>query len=86
MGVVDDELKLHGIDGLRVLNAGSYLDQHQRADDDDRREECGDHQGGRGKGWRRSEVRGRFAFSACASSNWLGSQLGLARFMPSRLP
>ena len=44
MGVVDDELKLHGIDGLRVLNAGSYLDQHQRADDHDRREGCGNHQ------------------------------------------
>ena len=42
MSVVDSELRVHGLDGAprhrRLGNAGRHLDQHQRADDHDRRE------------------------------------------------
>ena len=42
MAVVDDELRVHGLDGLRVIDAlgdaVGHLDQHQRADHHDRRE------------------------------------------------
>jgi choline dehydrogenase len=46
MAVVDGELKVHGLDGLRVIDASVMptvnLDQHQRSDDHDRREGCRD--------------------------------------------
>jgi hypothetical protein len=65
LSVVDSELRVHGFDGLRVIEAsvmpGGHLDQHQRPDDHDRREGRGDDQrrraaktGGVARaGWRR---------------------------------
>ena len=60
LAVVDDRLRVHGLDGLqghrRLGDADRYVDQHQRADDHDRREGCGDDFGrGRGRSWRRDE-------------------------------
>jgi hypothetical protein len=46
MAVVDGELRVHGLDGLGVIDASVMptvnLDQHQRSDDHDRREGCRD--------------------------------------------
>jgi choline dehydrogenase len=48
MSVVDSELRVHGLDGLRVIrrlgDAGGHLDQHERPDDHDRREGRGNYQ------------------------------------------
>lgn len=47
MAVVDDELKMHGLDGLRVIDAAvvpAITSTNLRANDHDRRKGCCDHQ------------------------------------------